>query len=90
MYVSLKQLKCTGCKKFLNRVPGQRQIIKTEDEVVHFGNILQRTIAINDTLCNKCRRLQSKRIKIIPMLKTKTTNNQLLMIRQSIYDLSLK
>ena len=77
MSVSLKQLKCTEYnKKFLNRVPGQRKIIKIEDEAVHFGNMLQCMIAVNDALFNKWRLFQSKRIKNDPGVKDEN-NEQL-------------
>lgn len=64
MSASLTILKCAGCDKFLHKVPGQRKKIKTEDEANYFGNKLQRTIAIRDILCGKCRLFQYKKNKL--------------------------
>ena len=63
MSSSLKHSKCTACKIFLNKVSGQRKIIKTEDEAEAFSNKLQRSIVINDFLCGRCRIQQYKKSK---------------------------
>lgn len=64
MSVSLKHLKCAGCDNFLHKVPGQKKKIETEDEAIYFGNKLQRTIAVRDILCGKCRLFQYKKYKL--------------------------
>lgn len=48
-------LKCTGCDMLLRKIKGKKKLIRNEDEANVFGRSLQRTIIINDIICNKCR-----------------------------------
>jgi len=62
--VSSTNLKCAACDKFLNKIPGQKKKIKTEDEAIYFSNKLQRTITVHDILCGKCWLFQYKKTKL--------------------------
>lgn len=64
MLVSLQNPKCAACDKFCHKVPGQKKKIQTEKEAKHYGDNLQRTIAVNDVLCGKCRVLHYKKKKL--------------------------
>ncbi|KAL6431970.1 hypothetical protein ACFW04_007420 [Cataglyphis niger] len=62
--MSLKNLKCGGCDKFLHKIPGQKKKIETEDEAIYFvGNRCCRTHLFKNRVHSNSSNLSATELK---------------------------
>lgn len=62
---AIVHLKCAGCDIFLKKSGGRKKLVRSTEEAHSLSNLLNKTISVNDILCNKCR-LSTYKIKKNP------------------------
>lgn len=64
--------KCKNCNVFLRKIPGYKKNIKTDKEAEMFSECFNKSIVIDDILCNKCRLLIYSEKRVSNLRSTKS------------------